>query len=84
VIFMLCVREKAKKTFKLKELTIQIVTIKIANGRTTDQKRKLVKKITDSLVSILDVKSEWVSVLFEEFDRENWSGFGRHRKPHPE
>lgn len=53
-----------------------IVTIKIAKGRTTDQKRRLVKSITDSVVSILDVKPEWVSVLFEEFDRENWSTGG--------
>lgn len=53
-----------------------IVTIKIAKGRTTDQKRELVKEITDSIVSILDVKPEWVSVLFEEFDRENWSTGG--------
>lgn len=53
-----------------------IVTIKIAKGRTTDQKRKLTKEITDSVVSILDVKPQWVSVLFEEFDRENWSTGG--------
>ena len=53
-----------------------IVSIKIAKGRTTDQKRHLVKAITDSVVSILDVKPEWVSVLFEEFDRENWATGG--------
>lgn len=53
-----------------------IVTIKIAKGRTADQKRKLVKEITDSLVSILEVRPEWVTVLFEEFDRVNWSTGG--------
>jgi len=53
-----------------------IVTVKIARGRTTDQKRKLVKAITDSVVSVLDVDPEWVTVLFEEFDRENWSTGG--------
>ncbi|MCP3932012.1 MAG: 4-oxalocrotonate tautomerase [Bacteroidetes bacterium] len=53
-----------------------IVSIKIAKGRTIDQKRRLVKAITDSIVSILDVEPEWVSVLFEEFDRENWSTGG--------
>ncbi len=53
-----------------------IVTIKIAKGRTIDQKRNLARAITDSVVSILDVKPEWVSVLIEEFDRENWSTGG--------
>jgi len=53
-----------------------IVTIKMVKGRTTDQKRNLVKAITDSVISILDVKPEWVSVLIEELDRENWSTGG--------
>jgi len=35
-----------------------------------------VKAITDSVVSTLGVKPEWVSVLIEEFDRENWSTGG--------
>ena len=53
-----------------------IVTIKIAKGRSIEQKRKLTKAITNSVVSTLDVKPEWVSVLIEEFDRENWSTGG--------
>jgi len=53
-----------------------IVTIKIAKGRSIKQKRELVKSLTDSVVSSLDVQSEWVTVLIEEFDRENWSSGG--------
>lgn len=53
-----------------------IVSIKIVKGRSIDQKRRLAKSITDSVVSILDVKPEWVTVLFEELDRENWSTGG--------
>lgn len=53
-----------------------IVSIKIAKGRTADQKRKLVKAITDSVVSALDVRREWVTVLIEELDRENWATGG--------
>ena len=48
-----------------------IASIKLAKGRTIQQKRELTKAITDSLVSILDVKPEWVSVLFDEYEREN-------------
>ncbi len=53
-----------------------IVSVKIAKGRSIEQKRNLVRAITDSVVSALDVKPEWVSVLIEEFDRENWSTGG--------
>lgn len=53
-----------------------IVTVKIAKGRSIEQKRKLTKSITHSIVSTLDVKPEWVSVLIEEFDRENWATGG--------
>ena len=56
-----------------------IVTIKIAKGRSTEQKRELVKFITKSVVSTLDVEPEWVSVLIEEFDRENWATAGEPR-----
>jgi 4-oxalocrotonate tautomerase len=53
-----------------------VVTIKIAKGRTINQKRNLVKSLTDSVVSSLDIPSEWITVLIEEFDRENWSSGG--------
>jgi len=53
-----------------------IVTVKIAKGRSLEDKRKLVNAISDSVISTLDVKPEWVSVLIEEFDRENWSTGG--------
>lgn len=53
-----------------------IVTIKLAKGRSIEQKRQLSRAITETLVSILDVKPEWVSVLIEEYDRENWATGG--------
>jgi len=36
----------------------------------------LVREITDTLVTVLDVKPEWVTVLIDEVDRENWSTGG--------
>ncbi|WP_320044582.1 2-hydroxymuconate tautomerase [uncultured Desulfobacter sp.] len=53
-----------------------IVSVKIAKGRTIEQKRNLVQAITDSVVSTLDVKKEWITVIIEEFDRENWATEG--------
>lgn len=53
-----------------------VITVKIAKGRPIEQKRALAKAVTEAVVSTLDVKSEWVSVLIEEFDRENWATAG--------
>lgn len=54
-----------------------IITIKLAKGRTVEQKRDLAKAVTDAAVSSLDVKPEWVTVLIEELDRENWASGGQ-------
>jgi len=54
-----------------------IVTIKIARGRSREQKRRLVQAITAAVVKTLEVEPDWVSVLIEEFDRENWSTGGQ-------
>lgn len=53
-----------------------IVTIKIAKGRSVDRKRKLAKAVTEALVSTIDVRPEWVTVVIEEFDRENYATAG--------
>lgn len=53
-----------------------IVTVNIARGRTIDQKRSLVKAVTQAVVSTLDVKPEWVTVLINEHERENWATGG--------
>lgn len=69
-----------------------IISIKMAKGRSLEDKRKLVKAVSESIASTLEVKQESVSVLIEEFDRENWStggelhidklgpGFGKQKK----
>ncbi len=53
-----------------------VVTIKIAKGRSVEQKRALVEEVTQALVSTIDVKSDWVTVLIEEYERENWATGG--------
>jgi len=53
-----------------------IVNIKIAKGRSIEQKKKLVKDITDVVVKDLDLRPEWVTVLIDEYDRENWASGG--------
>jgi 4-oxalocrotonate tautomerase len=53
-----------------------VVIVKLGKERTIQQKRKLVKAITEDVVEILEVKPEWVYVLIEELGRENWASAG--------
>jgi 4-oxalocrotonate tautomerase len=53
-----------------------IVNVKIAKGRSIAIRRKLVKDITNVIVNDLDVRPEWVSVLIDEYNRENWASGG--------
>jgi 4-oxalocrotonate tautomerase len=50
-----------------------VVTVQMYEGRTIDQKRELVKGLTDVMVRVTAVKAEGVHVLIEEVKRENWS-----------
>lgn len=53
-----------------------VVSIKIAKGRSIEVKQELVETVTRDLVRILNVNPEWVTVLIEEYERENWSTAG--------
>jgi 4-oxalocrotonate tautomerase len=53
-----------------------VISVKIAKGRTVEQKRALAKAVTDAVVTTLDLKPEWVTVVIEEYDRENWATGG--------
>lgn len=53
-----------------------IITLKMAQGRTAEQKQQFVEAVTQSAADILKVKPEWVTVLIEEFPRENWATHG--------
>jgi 4-oxalocrotonate tautomerase len=53
------------------------VTVQIAEGHSVELKRKLAQAITDTLVSTLGTKPEWVTIHIDEFNRENWAVGGR-------
>lgn len=50
-----------------------IVEVKMLTGRTTDQKRALVREITDVLVRTIDVTADSVNVLLEEYEPDDWA-----------
>ncbi len=53
------------------------VTVQIAKGHSIELKRALAKALTDTLVSTLGTKPEWVTIHIDEFDRENWAVGGQ-------
>ncbi|WP_147535507.1 tautomerase family protein [Bacillus marasmi] len=54
-----------------------VITIKMAKGRSVEQKQQFVEKVTKEAVKTLGVKPEWVTILFEEYERENWASNGQ-------
>ncbi|CAH1673751.1 tautomerase family protein [Chelatococcus asaccharovorans] len=53
-----------------------VITIRIGKGRPIETKRAAARAITDAVVSTLGVRREWVTILFDEYDRENWATGG--------
>ena len=50
-----------------------IVTVAIYDGRTIDQKREIVKGITDVVARVTGNPAESVHVVIDEIKRENWA-----------
>ncbi len=53
-----------------------IVTIKMIEGRTDEQKRMLVEKVTASVVESVDVPKERVRVIIEEMAKNHFAVAG--------
>ncbi|MFF5995025.1 4-oxalocrotonate tautomerase family protein [Lysinibacillus sp. KU-BSD001] len=54
-----------------------VITIKLAKGRTVEQKQQFVNAITAEAEKILNVKKEWITIIFDEYDRDNWASNGQ-------
>lgn len=53
-----------------------IINLKIAKGHSTEKKQRIVNEFTNTLVETLNIKPEWVSILIDEYDHENWASDG--------
>jgi len=53
-----------------------VITVRIGKGRTIETKRAAAQAITDAAAAALGVKREWVTILFDEYDRGNWATGG--------
>ena len=53
-----------------------VVTIQLWEGRSTEQKRRLVKAITDAMVEHADANPDGLHVVIQEIPLENWGRAG--------
>lgn len=53
------------------------INIKMAQGRSREQKQELAEAVTREAVRILDVQPEWVTVIIDEYPRDNWATAGQ-------
>jgi 4-oxalocrotonate tautomerase len=53
-----------------------VVTVQMWEGRTVEQKRALVKAITDAMVEHAGANPDALHVILQEIPRENWGRAG--------
>jgi 4-oxalocrotonate tautomerase len=54
-----------------------VINVKLAKGRTIEQKQQFVEAVTKEAVRTLNVKEEWITVIFDEYERDNWASNGQ-------
>lgn len=54
-----------------------VVQVHLKAGRTLDQKRQLVARITDALVDVCDANRDRVHVIIDEVAEDSWGRGGR-------
>lgn len=53
-----------------------VVTVQMWTGRTLDQKRALVRAITDAMVEHADARPDGLHVILQEYDPQDWARAG--------
>jgi 4-oxalocrotonate tautomerase len=55
---------------------VPVVTVELWEGRSLEQKRKLVKAITDAMVEHAAARPDALHVIIHESTKENWGRAG--------
>ncbi|HEV2551589.1 MAG TPA: tautomerase family protein [Stellaceae bacterium] len=53
-----------------------VVTVQMWSGRTVDQKRKLVRAITDAMIEYADCKPDHLHVIIQDVPKDSWGRAG--------
>lgn len=54
-------------------MMMPIISVKLGNGRTIEQKQQYVEALTKETMDILKVPKDSVTIIFEEYDNQNWA-----------
>ena len=54
-----------------------IITVKMLEGRTDEQKEQMIKKMTDVIVETTGARAEAVSIIIEEMNKANYGVAGK-------
>jgi 4-oxalocrotonate tautomerase len=65
------------RRYALKEFDMPTYHVEMMEGRTVEQKRKLVEEITRVSVEVLGGSPESVDILITDVKRENWATGGK-------
>lgn len=52
------------------------ITVKVLEGKTTEQKRALVKKMTEVVAEIFEADPERIFIFFEDLSKDNYGKQG--------
>jgi 4-oxalocrotonate tautomerase len=55
---------------------VPVVTVQLFEGRTLEQKRRLVKAITHAMVEHADARPDALHVRLQEIPKDNWGRAG--------
>lgn len=53
-----------------------LIIVKMLEGRSVEQKRRLVRELTDVVVKFTGTTEDQVDVIMEDYPRENWAKAG--------
>lgn len=53
-----------------------VINVKMASGRSQEIKQELVAALTREAARILDVEPEWITIIIDEYPRDNWASGG--------
>lgn len=62
--------------FVTMEVMVPRITIQALSGRTLEQKRELVRRITDDVVEVFGARPEGVDILFQDVERHDTAKAG--------
>ncbi len=54
-----------------------VVQVNLKSGRTVEQKREIVRRMTDALVEVCGAVEERVHVIINEVDEDSWGRGGK-------